>query len=191
MIAAPAPTRYPALEARDRETAACVRELSDPELYNFHESVLWRTHSLTELDPESAAFAAVNVEADLAIVTAEIRRRDRARQTGWTNPYQARSDALMALTDAIRQDVDLCDLLEHEGVSVARGRLEAHSPCPLCLGTDRFIIWHPPESHGWCRQCDIGGDVIFWARSFWQVGFADAVMRLADEFLGLREAVSA
>jgi hypothetical protein len=190
MITAPA-IRYPALESRDRETAAWVRELSDPELYNVHESILWRTHSLTETDPESAAFAAVTVAADLEIVTAEIRRRERARQSGWTNPYQDRSDALTALTDAIRDRVDLCDLLEHEGVPVARSRTEAHSPCPLCLGTDRFIIWYPPESHGFCRRCGTGGDVISWARSFWQVGFADAVVRLAGEYLGLSGGVAA
>lgn len=184
-------TRYRATEARNREVDAYVREMSDPELYNFHESVLWREHNLTDTDPESRAVFAIGVEDDLEIVSAEIRRRDRVRQSGWSNPYQARSDALTALTDAIRQEVDLCDLLAREGVSVVRSRTEAHSPCPLCLGVDRFVIWFPPESHAWCRQCGAGGDVIFWARSFWQAGFADTVIKLAGEYLGLRDEVAA
>ena len=74
--------RYPATECRNRETAGWVRELSDAELFNFNESVLWRRQNLLETDPESRAVFAIGVDDDYAIVSAEIRRRDRIRSAG-------------------------------------------------------------------------------------------------------------
>jgi phage/plasmid primase-like uncharacterized protein len=67
---------------------------------------------------------------------------------------------------------------------VRRGQ-EFHSECPICGGVDRFVIWPPPRSRGWCRMCGWSPDVIaFWR---WNDGcsFADAVQAIARRYLGM------
>lgn len=39
---------------------------------------------------------------------------------------------------------------------------EHHGPCPLCGGTDRFMLW-PREGSAWCRRCQRHGDALRWA----------------------------
>jgi len=182
---------YPALDSRNREVAAWIRSCSSPELANFHESALWRQYNLKEMTIDDRAMFAITVEADLTMAAAELRRRQEARQRGWHNPHQQKQDALESLRQTIKHSIDLTDLLEREGVAVRRDRrTEAHAPCLACGGKDRFIIWPAPDSHAVCRQCGFHTDVIGAAQSLWQIGFADAITRLAGDYLGYADRVA-
>ncbi len=65
--------------------------------------------------------------------------------------------------------MNILDLVEEMGLeprktSVSQGG-EYHSPCPQCVGEDRFMCW-PEEDRYWCRQCDAKGDAIQFCRDF-------------------------
>ena len=49
--------------------------------------------------------------------------------------------------------------------------------------TDRFIIWPPPRSRGWCRQCGHSCDVIGFVMELWHCDFVTAVQKIAHEYL--------
>ncbi len=55
---------------------------------------------------------------------------------------------------------------------------EYAGPCPVCGGTDRFIVWpNHHDSHGgryWCRMCKIKGDAIQFLRDIQGLSYQDA-----------------
>lgn len=50
---------------------------------------------------------------------------------------------------------------------------EYKSPCPLCDGKDRFIMW-PKIDRYWCRQCSTSGDSIQFYRDFLKMSYVEA-----------------
>lgn len=60
-------------------------------------------------------------------------------------------------------------------------------PCPLCGGGDRFLVWPNRGKEGgsyWCRQCNIGGDVIQYCRDVRKMSFPEACLRVGRELPG-------
>jgi DNA primase len=50
---------------------------------------------------------------------------------------------------------------------------EYHSPCPVCGGKDRFIIWEK-QGRYLCRQCSVKGDLIQFYRDFMGMDYRSA-----------------
>lgn len=67
----------------------------------------------------------------------------------------------MELKDAIaafKSATDISTLFQ----GLMRVSAEYHGPCPVCGGTDRFIV-EPKKNKAWCRQCNVWGDTLYWA----------------------------
>ncbi len=60
---------------------------------------------------------------------------------------------------------------------------EYASPCPRCGGRDRFRSWPEQGDSGtwWCRQCNIGGDLVKFLMEFDGMGFKKACRALGRE----------
>ena len=170
-------------EWQPREYRAHAASISNAELAPWIETLTYRMND--------ASFSPADREVQNELTRPKLRAAqaewDRRQRSGVRLPVdlQRNLSAQRRLKDAVKEAVELADLMEREGFPVVRGRSEAHSPCPLCGGTDRFVIRPAPNSFGWCRQCEYSADVIGVARSSWQVSFADAVVALAGEYLGL------
>jgi hypothetical protein len=56
--------------------------------------------------------------------------------------------------ESLKQRIDLTALV---GTNLHRRGMYSVGPCPLCGGTDRFVVKHAPDGDLWlCRKC--GGD---------------------------------
>ncbi len=56
---------------------------------------------------------------------------------------------------------NILDLIQSDGLTTKKvSGSEHHSPCPVCGGKDRFIIWPEKGETGraWCRQCNLKVD---------------------------------
>ncbi len=73
--------------------------------------------------------------------------------------------------------MDLIDLLEKYDIVPKRKAStnggEYCSPCPVCEGKDRFIIW-PKKDRYWCRQCNARGNSIQFCCDYFEMSFAEA-----------------
>lgn len=82
--------------------------------------------------------------------------------------------------------MDILNLLQQDGietkkVSSTKGG-EYHGPCPVCSGTDRFIV-NPllnPEKggHFYCRQCHLSGDALTYLIKIRGMRYPDACLEL-------------
>jgi len=83
------------------------------------------------------------------------------------------SPELAALRDEALTNVSCLAWAEAQGWKLTRVGTEFAGPCPKCGGTDRFAI--NPKKNVWlCRECDVGGDVIFLAQHMLGLFFAEA-----------------
>ena len=57
---------------------------------------------------------------------------------------------------------------------------EYKSPCPICGGKDRFVIWIKTGRY-WCRQCEINGDLIRFCRDFLKLSYHEACKKVGQE----------
>jgi DNA primase len=82
--------------------------------------------------------------------------------------------------------MDILILLQQDGIEPKRVSStnggEYHGPCPLCSGTDRFIV-NPllnPEKggHFYCRQCKFSGDAITYLIKIRGMRYPDACIEL-------------
>lgn len=75
------------------------------------------------------------------------------------------------------------DWAGQRGWKLNRSGAELTGPCPKCGGSDRFSI-HPQKNIWNCRQCGVGGDVIFLVMHMDGVGFIPACERLTGRSVG-------
>jgi hypothetical protein len=163
-----------------------LTNLSQAALLDYLEGLWWAADD-PDWDDDMRAYARLSRAEELAIAQAELDRRQRLVHRGRTAPpaYADHGARLLRLTRAIHEQVHLGHMLEDAGLALApRGR-ELHSECPVCGGVDRFVIWPPPRSRGWCRQCGWNPDVIAFWRWHEGCGFADAVLALASRYLAM------
>lgn len=77
--------------------------------------------------------------------------------------------------------VDLLELANELGFQPKRVALtnggEYHSPCPLCSGKDRFIIWNAKGRY-YCRRCECKGDMIQFCRDFLKLSFTESCAKV-------------
>jgi len=149
---------------------------------------------------ETAAFDAVDPDPEfpglvgrhiarvrLDAIDQEIGRRSILSKSQ-NRDSELSAPAWSALARELRSRIDLPKFLVQEGLPLTatkkhsrRGSPEFFGSCPLCGGTDRFRVWGGEQGRAWCRQCGISWDLIAAARSIWNVGFRDAVRRLASQ----------
>ena len=167
------------------DAVLAVRALSQPALIDYADSLWWGYHD-PDWDRADRELFQLHRGQRLKVVQDELERRRRIEEEHALPPsIRIQSDRLTTLARAIGAQVHLADVLEGIGQQVARGRNEAHTECPQCGGRDRFVIWPPPRSRGWCRQCGWTPDVIEFWRWFDGSSFADAVLAVAERYLGM------
>lgn len=166
-----------------REAADVARTLPTDELAAIADALrAERDHwqALPDLDVNSRAVALILVSERLAAVDAELARRERLAHVGVCRSPARDTDyaTWRALAEEVRRRVDCRDLLARDGWQPARqSRTEAAGPCPLCGGTDRFIVW---TERVWCRRCGWSGDAVALVRALYRCGFREAIERLAE-----------
>ena len=171
--------------ANRTDAVLAVRALSQPALIDYADSLWWGYHD-PDWDRADRALFQLDRGQRMKVVQDELERRRRIDQEhALPPPLRIQSDRITVLARAISAEVNLADVLEGIGQQVARGRNEAHSECPQCGGRDRFVIWPPPRSRGWCRQCGWTPDVIEFWRWFDGSSFADAVLAVSERYLGM------
>jgi len=114
-------------------------------------------------------------------VTDELDRRVRISKLPAPQASKLAQDHAqwIRLASAVRARVTVREVLELSGLHlVVSDSGEAHSPCPVCGGRDRLVIW---PTRCWCRQCRWSADVIAVTQSFLPgcAHFRDAVTALA------------
>ena len=171
--------------ARD-DFANHVIALSSTALLDLADGLWWTLDDPDWTDEDRALFRLRRSER-MVIVQAELERRRRLQASGHLPPpaVRAHSAQLERLCRAIREQVHLGHVIEDLGMELTRRGREFHSACPQCGGEDRFVIWPPPRSRGWCRQCAWGPDAIEFWRWFDGSSFADAVVAIAERYLGM------
>ncbi len=107
--------------------------------------------------------------------------------TGQATPHDRNCGAWDALREAVKQRVEVPDVLAIAGVPLrragaSRGRPEFCGPCPRCeAGDDRLRAWAGPSGRCWCRVCEWSADVIGVASLITRTGqFRDCVRWLAN-----------
>jgi phage/plasmid primase-like uncharacterized protein len=70
--------------------------------------------------------------------------------------------------------------LARRGYQLKRKGADLSAPCPVCGGTDRFVVT-PKKGVWYCRQCAKGGDVIALVQHVDKTSFTAAVETLAGE----------
>ena len=168
------------------EARALLVSLSMAALVDHAEGLWWARDDPDWTELDRAVFALSRAD-HLAIAQAELDRRQRLLTMGHRLPEQFRrhSARLEVLCRAIHEQVHLGHVIEDVGMALVKRGKEFHSACIVCGGTDRFVIWPPPRSRGWCRQCGFSPDVISFWRSWEQTSFADAVLAVSQTYLGM------
>ena len=138
-------------------------------------------------DGDDATFREYN-RRRLEATEREIRRRlsllrDAVSSPDVVNRRPGRSD-IVEIAQQVKAVLTVPDVLadlgyEPKRVGMSRGREEAHSSCPMCGGRDRFVSFANPDSRGFCRRCQLKGDVVDVAMAALNVDFAEAMRRLA------------
>jgi phage/plasmid primase-like uncharacterized protein len=78
------------------------------------------------------------------------------------------------------QAVRIEDECERRGIQLKGKGADRCGPCPVCGGTDRFAI-NIGKQVFYCRNCNVGGDVIALVRHLNDCTFAEAVELLTGE----------
>jgi len=75
----------------------------------------------------------------------------------------------------------IMELLEADGLHPKKVSIkEYHSPCPVCGGKDRFVVWPGDGETGrvWCRKCDLKVDGIGYLMKVHGMAFPEAAEKI-------------
>jgi hypothetical protein len=152
-----------------------------------HTQGLWWAADDPDWDDDQRAYGRLAHRHELKLAQDEVHRRQRMVNGGRVPPAQFGENGarLTRLCRAIHEQVHLGHVMEDAGMALVRRGQEFHSECPICGGVDRFVIWPPPRSRGWCRMCGWHPDVIAFWRWNDHSGFAGAVHAIARRYLGM------
>jgi hypothetical protein len=182
-------------EARGDDLAVrtLCRSASNIALLDYAEGLWWSImydgQALAKGYAEDPGYQAVVLERkrrELKTIQQEMLKRHhllRDERLRYPKEFARASTRLSGWRDQIHREVDLADVIAGLGAAIKRGKTQAHTSCPRCGGTDRFVVWPPPRSRGWCRQCGLSLDVIGFLMEFWRCEFVDAVQRIAHDYL--------
>jgi hypothetical protein len=177
-------------DTNDKRFRDRIREMSNAALYDYAEGLFWAIDtpgSNPETDPDLRNLIDRGRERDLRVCQQEIARRRQLVAVGRKYPkiFTPHFNRLREACQRIREEVDLEDVVMDAGVAIRLGKKESHAACPICGGNDRFVLFHAPNSRGWCRRCGFQTDVIGYGQSIWRCTFAEAVERIAERHLGM------
>ena len=174
-----------AVEAAKRDAGGAS---ADELAYRLRECLYWRMGFRSyDHDGDEATFREYN-RRRLDATDREIRRRLALLRDAVSSPdvvdrRPGRPD-VVEVAQRVKEILTVPDVLvdlgyEPKRSGMSRGREEAHSSCPVCGGRDRFVSFANPDSRGFCRRCQLKGDVVDVTMGALNIDFAEATRRLA------------